>query len=211
MNNSIIEKKIISNIVKNFDNYNESYGYGVFLFKNKDGSIELKDKEGLMKKILSNEDNFDYIIQNIPGFLMGGGFFEDVPSILTGRPSKAFNIQDINEKNLEELCKNYKKKLNYLSLSIKGHALAVEDSLKIKGETFLMIRNPWGSGESTDIDYIDSDIKLKDTEYSNFNSNSTKTGFALLNFTDFKKSFLRGSALDFEAGKFMFSYKMSGE
>ena len=98
-----------TNIAINFDDYNKSYGYGGFLSKNKDGSIELKDKEGLMKKILSDEDNFDYIIQNIPDFLMDGGFWEDVPSILTGRPFKAFNIQNINEKNLEELCKNIKK------------------------------------------------------------------------------------------------------
>lgn len=154
-----------------------------------------------MKKILSNEYNFNDIMKNVPDFLMaGGGFCQDVSSILTGRPSKTFNIKNTNEKDLEKifdkLYNNYKNNLNFLTLSIKGHALAVEGTLEINGERFLKIRNPWGSGNKEDIDSTDSDKKLKGTAYSEFNSKYTNTGYALLNAKDIKKTFVDGSVLD---------------
>ena len=84
-------------------------------------------------------------IDNFPGFLMDGGFAQDVSSILIGRPSKDFYVQE--EKDLEstliKLCDDYSQKLNCLTLIIEGHALAVEGTLKLKGKTFFMVRNPW--------------------------------------------------------------------
>ena len=75
---------------------------------------------------------------------MDGGFAQDVSSILIGRPSKVFYIQEENdlESTLKKLCDDYRQKLNCLTLSIEGHALAVEGILKIKGKTFFMVRNP---------------------------------------------------------------------
>ena len=82
-------EKILMEISKSFDFYDKKYGYGIYIDKDDNDKCVLKDKEGLIKKILSDEENFDYLIQNIPGFIMSsGGLSKNVSTILTGRPSK---------------------------------------------------------------------------------------------------------------------------
>ena len=146
-----------------------------------------------MQKILSDEENLEYILDNFPGFLMAsGGNSQDVSSILIGRPSKVFKVKEEKdlESTLEKFCDDHRQKLNPLTLSIKGHALAVEGTLKKNGKTFFMVRNPWGSGNKNDFVTTESDKLLEGTEYSNFNKDYyVKTGKALFCANDIKTSF----------------------
>ena len=144
-NEKFVVEKVLLSVAKYFDKYNKDYGYGNFIEKNNDNKYTLKDKKGLMQKILSDEENFEYILDNFPGFLMAsGGNSQDVSSILIGRPSKVFKVKEEKdlESTLEKLCDDYRQKLNCLTLNIKGHALAVEGTLKKNGKTFFMVRNP---------------------------------------------------------------------
>jgi len=211
--------KILLEIAECFNYYDKKYGYGNYIEKNKDGIYVLKDKEGLIKKIMSDKENFNYIIDNIPGFIMSsGGCSKNVSTILTGRPSKYFRFEDYKdndkefEKIFEKLSNNCINDLNSLTISIKGHALAIIKVIKVKGEKFYLIQNPWGCGDKDDIDSTESDKILKGTEYQNYNSLNYETkGLALLNIKDIKKTFKSISALDFEVGKYIYTENISDE
>ena len=210
-------EKILMEISKSFDFYDKKYGYGNYIGKDDNDKCVLKDKEGLIKKILSDEENFDYIIQNIPGFIMSsGGLSKNVSTILTGRPSKYFKFEDYKynseelEKIFEKLSNNYINELNCLTLSTINHAFAVTKVIKIKGENFYLIKNPWGCGNENDIDSNESDEILKGTEYQKYNSlNYVTNGLALLNIKDIKKKFIIICALDYEAGKYIYTENIS--
>lgn len=230
------QKKNLDEILKEIaDNFNENsskkkYKYGDFIEK-KGSEIDLKDRENLMKKILSDKDNFDYIVQNIPGFLMSsGGYPGNVSEILVGRPSKKCRLETVSsdelEKKLKTLCENSINELNFLTISNKTHAFAIKDTIKIKidlennkeDKTLFLIRNPWGSGREEDICTSESDNILNKIdknefkefweEFQNFNNLYTKTGKALLNAGDIQKKFESISILDFEAGKYIYTYKI---
>ena len=207
-------------ISKSFDFYDKKYGYGIYIDKDDNDKCVLKDKEGLIKKILSDEENFDYIIQNIPGFIMSsGGLSKNVSTILTGRPSKYFKFEDYKynyskelEKIFEKLSNNYINELNCLTLGTINHAFAITKVIKIKGENFYLIKNPWGYGNKNDIDSNESDEILKGTEYQKYNSLSYVTnGLALLNIKDIKKKFTKICALDYEADKYIFTENIPDE
>ena len=206
-------KKI--NKIKNKDYSVEEFDYEEFIEKDKDNNTKIKNLDGLMNKILSDEKNFDYIIDNIPGFLICSGRGEFVSSILTGRPSKKLFFKDYKNKEeelkelFEKLYKNSINELNFLTISIKGHEMAVKDLFKIKDELFVYIRNPWGNGNEEDIDSKESDKILEGTEFSKINQDYKKTGLALLNLKDILKTFLSMSILDFESGKYHYSQSIS--
>lgn len=224
-------EKILVEIVDNFELFNkqrkkinkkenkdysvEEYGYEEFVEKDKNNETKIKNMDGLMNKILSDEKNFDYIIDNIPGFLMCSGRGEYASSILTGRPSKCLDFKDYKNKEeelrqiFEQLYKDSINELNFLTISIKGHEFAVKDLLKINGELCVLVRNPWGSGEKGDIDSKESDKILEGTEFSGINKNYEKTGLALLNLKDILKTFVSMSILDFEAGKYHYRQSIS--
>ena len=96
--------------------------------------------------------------------MSSGGDPANISSILTGRPSKQIFFEDYKDKDEElekimrKLFKNCINELNLLTISIKGHTLAIKDIKEINGETFVLIQNPWGSGESTDIDSTEPNI-----------------------------------------------------
>ena len=231
--NSEMEKlnKILIRIVDNFKLFNEQRkkinkmnnkyypveesGYEEFIEKDKNNETKIKNMDGLMNKILSDENNFDYIIDNIPGFLICSGRGEYVSSILTGRPSKCLFFEDYKNKEeelkeiFENLYKNSINELNFLTISIKGHELAVKDLSKIKDELFVSLRNPWGNGNKEDIDSKESDKILEGTEFSKINKDYEKTGLALLNLKDILKTFLSMSILDFESGKYHYTESIS--
>ena len=101
--------KILKEIAKYYPQFNK------FLEKKEKGGYNLKDKEGLMKEILSkNNKDRDYIIKNIPAFIMSSsGLSRDVSTILTGRPSKFFLFENIKDDELNETLKNlYKNCIN---------------------------------------------------------------------------------------------------
>ena len=222
MNKKKIERILIE-IGENFSDYdkikkqmNSSYietGYGEFIEKDKNNESKIKnnDIKAFMDKIFSDQKNFDYIIDNIPGFIMSsGGSGEYVSSILTGRPSKCLIFEDYKDKEelkkiFEKLYNNSINELNFLTISIKGHELAVIDLVKNKGQLYLLIKNPWGCGDKGDIVSKETDDLLKDTKYSKINKNYETTGIALLNFNDIQKTFLSMSILDYEAGKYIYT------
>ena len=210
-------EKILIEIAKGFYFYNEKLGYGDFIEKNKEEKYIVKDKEGLMNKILSDEENFEYIIDNIPGFIMSsGGCSKNVSTILTGRPSKYFKFEDYNddelEKIFEKLYNNCINGLNFLTISNGSHAFAIKDVKKIKGENFYLIRNPWGKGNEDDIVNTESNKILEETNNKEYSSlDYVNTGLALLNIKDIKKKFKSISSLDFEEGKYIFTQKIISE
>ena len=178
-----------------------------------------------MKKILSDKENFDYLLQNIPAFLMSsGGFSRNVSEILVGRPSKFYKFSQTNkfeelEKQFKLLCENSLNKLNLITMSNGSHAFAIKDSIKVDEKTLFLIRNPWGYGNKKDIDSSESDafienidkVKFREfyEEFHDFNSNYTKTGLALLNVKYIQKKFKRVDVLDFEAGSYIYKYSIS--
>ena len=170
-----------------------------------------------MNKILSDEENFEYIIDNIPGFIMSsGGCSKNVSTILTGRPSKYFKFEDYNddelEKIFEKLYNNCINGLNFLTISNENHTFAIKDVKKIKGENFYLIRNPWGKGNEDDIVNTESNKILEETNNKEYSSlDYVNTGLALLNIKDIKKKFKSISSLDFEEGKYIFTQKIISE
>ena len=69
-----------------------------------------------------------------------------------------------------------------------------------------------GSEDNPDFFTIESDKLLEETKYSNFNKDYyVKTGKALLCANDIKTSFVRGTVLNYEASKYIYSYKISEE
>ena len=71
-----------------------------------------------------------------------------------------------------------------------------------------------GKGSKDDPDFVttESDKLLEVTKYSNFNKDYyVKTGKALLCTNDIKTSFVRGTVLNYEASKYIYSYKISEE
>ena len=69
-----------------------------------------------------------------------------------------------------------------------------------------------GSEDNPDFFTIESDKLLEETKYSNFNKDYyVKTGKALLYANDIKTSFVRGTVLNYEASKYIYSYKISEE
>ena len=153
--------------------------YGEFIEKDKNNESKIKnnDIKAFMDKILSDQENFDYIIDNIPGFIMSsGGNGVYLSSILTGRPSKLLKFEDYKDKEelkkiFEKLYNNSINELNFLTISIKGHELAVKDLVKINDQLCLAIKNPWGSGNKEDIVSKETDKLLKDTKFSEINKN----------------------------------------
>ena len=97
--------KILEKILKEIaSDYEEKYGK--FLDKDENGKVILKDKKELMREILSKENkDRDYIIKNIPAFIMSSrGNAIDVLTIFTGRPSHYFKFEDYKDKDEEFLC-----------------------------------------------------------------------------------------------------------
>ena len=69
-----------------------------------------------------------------------------------------------------------------------------------------------GNEDNPDFFTIESDKLLEETKYSNFNKDYyVKTGKALLCANDIKTSFVRGTVLNYEASKYIYSYKISEE
>ena len=63
-----------------------------------------------------------------------------------------------------------------------------------------------GSEDNPDFFTTESDKLLKETKYSNFNKDYyVKTGKALLCANDIKTSCVRGTVLNYEASKFIYS------
>lgn len=112
------EKFILSKILKK-KSKNFSDKYGKYLIEDKNGKMILNNKRNFLNELLADEDNFDYIIDNIPGFIMSsGGCPSNVSSILLGRPSKFLNLEDYKgkEKELEKIIeKMFDKNLNELN------------------------------------------------------------------------------------------------
>ena len=215
--NPSLLKKILIEIAEHYpDKYNK-------FLENKDGNNDLKDKEGLMKEILSNNNkDRDFIIDNISSFIMtSGGLSGNVSTILTGRPSKFVQFKDKTDDELNKilvnLYKNCINELNFFTISTETHCFAIKDVIEINGEIFYLIQNPWGSDESNEfnIDFKESDEilnKCKNHKYSSFNnSDYPKTGLVLLNIKDIRKNFADISSLDFEAGKLIYTEKIKKE
>ena len=211
------EKIILKKIL--FELSNEFPEYKKFQSKDEKNKIIINNEDiQFLKELLLDEKNFDYIVDNIPGFIMSsGGCARNVSTILTGRPSKTLLFKDYEnkkeelEKILEKLLHENLNELNSITLSNGSHAFAIKEIITIDNKLMLYLRNPWGSGDKADIISDESDKQLKNTEYKNFNSNYEKTGLALLTIDDIQKTFKRIDKLDFEMGKYMYKQEIKKE
>ena len=212
--NNIDQDLLDKILIEIADNYKQQFGN--FLERNDKGRYKLKDKKGLMRAITASQD-FKYITNNLPAFIMSsGGSPAFVSTILTGRPSKMFEIDNLTEKDLETLFYNNIKELNFLTISNEGHAFSINDITKIDGKIFVLIRNPMGRGNENDIDSTESDKILKNIDekhkYSKFkNSEYKEKGYALLCLEDLKKTFKDMTYVDYQIGKYIFTENISKE
>ena len=206
-NDQQILKKIFIHISKSFTEYEK------YQIKNQNGNIvDISDKNKFLKQLILDDKNFNYIVDNIPGFIISsGGSPKNVSSILIGRPSKFLSFEDFKGKKeklneiIEELFEKNLNELNSLTISTQGHAYAIKQIIKIGNKKFFVIKNPWGHGHNDNIDSTETDNDLKGTEYSDFNLNDNykKTGLILLNINDIQKKFKYMSSIDLEIGKYI--------
>ena len=69
-----------------------------------------------------------------------------------------------------------------------------------------------GSEDNPDFFTTKSNKLLEETKYSNFNKDyNVKTGKALLCANNIKTSFVKGTVLNYEASKYIYSYKIHEE
>ena len=214
-NDQQILKKIFIHISKSFSEYEK------YQKKNLNGGVvDISDKNKFLKQLILDDKNFNYIVDNIPGFIISsGGSPKNVSSILIGRPSKFLSFEDFKGKKeklneiIEELFEKNLNELNSLTISTQGHAYAIKQIIKTVNKKFFVIQNPSGHGHNDNIDSTETDNDLKGTEYSDFNLNDNykKTGLILLNINDIQKKFKYMSSIDLEIGKYIYQQEISKE